>query len=113
MPQPLGFSRELCGRDDLGVRAKQGRRPADVVEVSVSEDEVTDGRLVLQAQIGHCGQDPVRACTRVDGDDSRGCLDEREVAEVVGLGDMHVRRGADRARCGQAASRLARSARSS
>jgi hypothetical protein len=89
--QPVRLGRESCGGDDLGARATHGRGPAGVVEVSVREDEVTDRRMIRQAKIGHCGPHAVRAGTRVDGDDSRACLDEREVAEVIGLGDVHVR----------------------
>ena len=63
----------------------------------MGEDEATDGRLVLQAKIGHRVPYAVRAGARVDGDESRAGLDEREVAEVIGLGDVHVRRGTERA----------------
>jgi hypothetical protein len=96
--QPVRLGRESRGRDDLGVRPAHGRGPAGVVEVSVREDEVTDRRLAGQAKIGHCGPHAVRAGARVDGDDSRAGLDEREVAEVIGLGDVHVRRRIERAR---------------
>ena len=98
MALPLRFGGESCGGDDLGVWATHGRGPADVIEVSVREDEVTDGRLALQAKIGHRGQYAVRAGPRVDRDESRACLDEREVAKVVGLGDVHARCGTERAR---------------
>jgi hypothetical protein len=76
----------------MWVRAAHSRGPADVVEVSVREYEVTDRPMILQAEVGHCCQHAVRAGARVDGDDTRARLDEREVAEVIGLGDVHVRR---------------------
>src|SRR4029077_6970837 len=95
---PLRLGRESRGGDDLGVRPAQGLAAAGVVEVSVGEDEVTDRRMVRQAKIGHRGPHAVRADPRVDGDDSGACLDEREVAEVVAEGDVHVRRGTERAR---------------
>ena len=101
MALPLRLGGESRGGDDLGVRAAHGHGPADVVEKSMREDEMADGRMVLQAKVGHRGQHAVRAGARVDGDDSRACLDEREVAEVIGLGDVHVRRGMERARRGQ------------
>ena len=101
MALPLRLGRESRGGDDLGVRAAHGRGPADVVEVSVGEDEVADGRMVLQAKIGHGGQHAVGAGTRVDGDGSGAGLDEREVAEVVAEGDVHVRRRAEHTRRGQ------------
>jgi predicted DNA-binding transcriptional regulator AlpA len=96
MALPLRFGRESRRGDDLGAWAAHGRSPADVVEVSVREDEMTDRRMILQAKIGHCGQHAVRTGTRVDGDDSRACLDEREVTKVIGLGDVHIRRRIER-----------------
>ena len=61
------------------------------------EDEVTDGRIVVKTEIRPCGQYAVRAGAGVDGDDSRARLDEREVADVVGLGDVRGGRRAERA----------------
>jgi hypothetical protein len=82
------------------VAAAHGLAAAGVVGVGVGEDEVTDRRLLRQAKIGHRGQRAVRAGAGVDGDDSRARLDEREVAEVVAEGDVHVRCGVERARRG-------------
>src|SRR4029077_10397964 len=87
----LTLSWESCGGDHLGVWATHGRGPPDVVEVSVREDEMTDRHVVLQAKVGDRGQHAVRAGARVDGDESCACLDEREVAKVIGLSDLHVR----------------------
>src|SRR5580704_7099357 len=88
---PFRFSREPCGGNDTGVRSTKGGTPADVVEMSMRENDVADGRTILQAEIGHCRQDAIRTRAGVDGDYPFARLNEREVAKVIGLGDVHVR----------------------
>src|SRR6266536_1893911 len=79
------FLGESGVRDDLCARPAQRVDPADVVEVSVGEDEMRDLLVIRESQPGEGRADPRRGASGVDGDDSRAGADKREVGEVMAL----------------------------
>src|ERR1700738_3829330 len=84
--------RQLSGesglRDDQGSGLADGAKPPHVVPVSVRENDVFDGRSRDLAQLDHRVPGGPLGRSRVDGDDEGIGHDEREVCEVVALGDV-------------------------
>ena len=74
--------------DHPGAGPAQRARAADVVPVRVGEDQVADRAVSRRVKVAEHGPDPVLGGPGVDRDHAVAGRDEREVAEVVALGEL-------------------------
>ena len=74
--------------DHPGAGPAQRARAADVVPVRVGEDQVADRAVGRRVKVAERGLDPVRGGSGVDRDDAAAGRDERQIGEVVALGDL-------------------------
>ena len=74
--------------DHLGAGPGQRARAAGVVPVRVGEDQVADHAVGGRVKVAERGLDPVWGGPGVDRDSAVAGRDEREVGEVVALGDL-------------------------
>ncbi len=74
--------------DHPGAGPAQRGRAADVVPVRVGEDQMADRTVSRQVKVAERGLDPILGRSGVDRDNAVAGRDEREVGEVVALGDL-------------------------
>ena len=74
--------------DHPGAGPAQRARAADVVPVRVGEDQMADRTVSRQVKVAERGLDPVLGGAGVDRDDAVAGRDERQIGEVVALGDL-------------------------